>query len=46
LWYRTEFVKLRDADLWSGKEEVDRQEALWEEPKPRNFMERIWFWIA
>jgi amino acid transporter len=46
LWYRTEFVKLRDADLWSGKEEVDRQEALWEEPKPQNFMERIWFWIA
>jgi amino acid transporter len=46
LWYRTEFVKLRDADLWSGKEEVDRQEALWEEPKPRYFMERIWFWIA
>lgn len=46
LWYRTKFVKLQDVDLWSGKEEIDRQEALWEEPKPRNFLERVWFWIA
>ena len=46
LLYRTKFVNLRDVDLWSGKEEIDRQEALWEEPKPRNFLERIWFWIA
>lgn len=44
--YKTKFVSLQDMDLWSGKEEIDRQEALWEEPKPRNFLERIWFWIA
>ncbi|KAH8809306.1 AAT family amino acid transporter [Xylogone sp. PMI_703] len=44
--YKTKFVKLQDMDLWSGKEEIDRLEALWEEPKPRNFLERIWFWIA
>ncbi|KAJ5223242.1 Amino acid/polyamine transporter I [Penicillium chermesinum] len=43
---RTKLVKLEDFDLWSGKEEADRLEAVWEEPKPRNFLERIWFWIA
>ncbi|KAJ5706563.1 hypothetical protein N7488_006364 [Penicillium malachiteum] len=43
---KTEVVKLEDMDLWSGKEEADELESTWEEPKPRNFLERIWFWIA
>jgi amino acid transporter len=43
---KTKFVKVQDMDFWSGKEEIDQQEALWETPKPRNFLERIWFWIA
>ncbi|KAJ5908726.1 Amino acid/polyamine transporter I [Penicillium taxi] len=42
----TKFVKVDDMDLWSGKEEADRLEATWEEPRPHNFLERIWFWIA
>ncbi|OCT49658.1 putative proline-specific permease put4 [Cladophialophora carrionii] len=43
---RTSFVKLSDMDLWSGKAEVDRLEGTWPEVKARNFLERIWFWIA
>ncbi|KAI0896318.1 proline-specific permease [Annulohypoxylon nitens] len=43
---RTKLVKLSDMDLWSGKAEVDRLEDTWPEVKPRNFLERIWFWIA
>jgi yeast amino acid transporter len=43
---KTRFVKLSEMDLWSGKVEIDRQEPLWPERKPRNFLERIWFWIA
>ncbi|KAI1090786.1 proline-specific permease [Rostrohypoxylon terebratum] len=43
---RTKLVKLSDMDLWSGKAEVDRLEHTWPEVKPRNFWERIWFWIA
>ncbi|KAA8649460.1 uncharacterized protein ATNIH1004_002131 [Aspergillus tanneri] len=43
---RTRFVRLHEMDLWSGKDEADRLESLWEEPKPRNLLERIWFWIA
>ncbi|KAJ5833971.1 hypothetical protein N7474_002282 [Penicillium riverlandense] len=43
---KTKLVELDDLDLWSGKDEADRLESIWEEPKPRNFIERIWFWIA
>ncbi|CAL5871560.1 uncharacterized protein PFLUO_LOCUS5813 [Penicillium psychrofluorescens] len=35
---KTKLVKFDDFDLWSGKEEADRLESLWEEPKPRNFI--------
>lgn len=35
---RTKFVRIEDFDLWSGKEEADRLESVWEEPKPRNFL--------
>jgi len=32
----TKVVSTEDMDLWSGKEEADRLESTWEEPKPRN----------
>ncbi|KAI0117922.1 amino acid permease [Nemania sp. FL0031] len=43
---KTKMVPLAEMDLWSGKEEVDRLEGTWPEVKPRNFLERVWFWIA
>lgn len=43
---RTKFVKLEEMDIWSGKAEIDRLEPLWPVVKPRNWLERIWFWIA
>lgn len=43
---KTEFVKLSEMDLWSGKAEIDRLEPTWPVRKPRNWLERIWFWIA
>ncbi|KAK2799447.1 hypothetical protein FQN51_006934 [Onygenales sp. PD_10] len=43
---KTKFVRTDEMDFFSGKEEIDRQEPLWEVPKPRNFLERIWFWLA
>ncbi|KAI1824135.1 AAT family amino acid transporter [Xylaria intraflava] len=39
-------VPLAEMDLWSGKAEIDSLEGTWPEVKPRNFLERIWFWIA
>lgn len=41
---KTKLVELGDMDLWSGKTEIDRQ--VWPVRKPRNVVERVWFWIA
>jgi yeast amino acid transporter len=41
---RTKFVRASEADIWSGKHAVDSQ--VWPEEHPRNFLEKVWFWIA
>ncbi|TGJ87160.1 hypothetical protein E0Z10_g1613 [Xylaria hypoxylon] len=46
IFKKTKLVPLGEMDLWSGKAEVDRLEGTWPDVKPRNFLERIWFWIA
>ncbi|KAI0546916.1 AAT family amino acid transporter [Xylaria curta] len=46
IWKKTKLVPLGEMDLWSGKAEVDSLEGTWPEAKPRNLLERIWFWIA
>jgi yeast amino acid transporter len=43
---KTKFVRVQDMDLWSDKAEIDAQEAFWPVVKPRNWVERLWFWIA
>lgn len=43
---KTKFVRLSEMDIWSGKAEIDRLEPTWKVAKPRNWLERIWFWIA
>jgi amino acid transporter len=44
VWKRPRFVRSVEADIWSGKRAVDNQ--IWPEEIPRNFLEKIWFWIA
>jgi amino acid transporter len=41
---RTSFVDAAEADIWSGKAALDAER--WEDQVPRNFLEKIWFWIA
>jgi len=41
---RPKFIRAAEADIWSGKHAVDSQ--VWPEDIPRNFLEKIWFWIA
>jgi len=41
---REPFVKSSQADIWTGKAAVDAQ--IWPQAIPRNFLERIWYWIA
>ncbi|KZV98373.1 hypothetical protein EXIGLDRAFT_728107 [Exidia glandulosa HHB12029] len=43
---KTKFVKISEADIWSGKAEIDSLEPTWPVVKPRNWLERVWFWIA
>ncbi|KAI5778332.1 amino acid permease [Geopyxis carbonaria] len=37
---------VEEVDVFSGKEEADRLEELDEPPVARNFLEKVWFWIA
>jgi amino acid transporter len=39
-------VKLSEVDVFSGKDEIDQLCEDDEERAPRNWLEKIWFWIA
>ncbi|KAJ4305623.1 hypothetical protein N0V90_001154 [Kalmusia sp. IMI 367209] len=41
---RDSAVNPATADIWSGKAALDAE--VWPEQHPRNFLEKIWFWIA
>ncbi|KAL1899522.1 hypothetical protein Sste5346_002923 [Sporothrix stenoceras] len=43
---KTRWVKPEEADLHTGKAELDAEDAHWPELKPRNWIERFWFWLA
>lgn len=42
--YRSRWIPSTEADLFTGKAALDAVE--WPVRRPRNFLERIWFWIA
>lgn len=44
IMYRSHWVPSSQADLFTGKAALDAIE--WPERLPRNFIERVWFWIA
>ncbi|KAL3427118.1 amino acid permease [Phlyctema vagabunda] len=46
VYKRTPWIKSADADITSGKAVLDALESKWPEQIPRNFVEKIWFWIA
>jgi yeast amino acid transporter len=41
---RTEVIPVEKMDIYTGKEALDA--IVWPERKPRNVIERCWFWIA
>jgi len=43
---RTKWKTPLEADLQSGKAALDAEDAHWPEQKPRNAVERFWFWLA
>lgn len=47
MWFRTSWMKRLDTiDIFDGKEEADRLEAEDVPPKPKNLLQKVWFWIA
>ncbi|KAL8680225.1 MAG: hypothetical protein Q9186_003583 [Xanthomendoza sp. 1 TL-2023] len=43
---RTKFVKAHEADIYTGKAALDAADAHWPPRIARNWVERVWFWIA
>lgn len=46
IFKRTSWVPPSEADLHTGKAALDAADLNWPERKPRNMLERVWFWIA
>lgn len=41
---RPAFVKASQADIWTGKAAMDAER--WPEDIPKNFIQKVWYWIA
>ncbi|KAL8702835.1 MAG: hypothetical protein Q9201_004003 [Fulgogasparrea decipioides] len=46
IFKRTKWLSADEADITTGKAAMDAADAHWPERRPRNVIERIWFWIA
>ncbi|KAI1347064.1 amino-acid permease inda1 [Xylaria sp. FL0043] len=47
IWFRTPFaIKTEDVDVVTGKKEMDELAESDEEPIPRNWLQKAWFWLA
>jgi amino acid transporter len=44
IFKRTKFVKPAEADIWSGKAALDAE--IWPKIEPKNWIEKVWFFIA
>lgn len=40
------FAPPEEIDVVTGLEEIEKETREYVPPVPRNFLERIWFWIA
>lgn len=46
IFKRTKWVNSAEADIYTGKAAMDAADSQWPDQTPRNFLEKIWFWIA
>ena len=47
VWFKTPWMtSIEKIDVISGKAEMDRMAEMQVKPLPRNWFERVWFWIA
>ncbi|KAJ3562578.1 hypothetical protein NPX13_g8519 [Xylaria arbuscula] len=46
-WFRTPWaIKIEDIDVITGKKEMDELAESEEEPVPKNWAQKAWFWLA
>jgi amino acid transporter len=44
---RTPFaIKISEIDIMTGKKEMDELSASYTEPLPKNWLQKVWLWIA
>ena len=43
---RTKWINPAEADIFTGKAALDAADGKWPEQHPRNWVEKVWFWIA
>lgn len=47
LWFRTSWaIKISQIDVMSGKKEMDEECARDEDPIPKNWVQKAWYWVA
>lgn len=47
IWKRTPFcIKVSEVDVITGKKEMDEMEAMDQPPVPKNWLQKVWFWLA
>lgn len=46
IFKKTKFVKAHEADIHTGKAALDAADAHWPARVARNWVEKVWFWIA
>jgi yeast amino acid transporter len=46
IFKRTSWRIPAEMDIFTGKAEIDAEEASWVDPIPKNIFEKIWYWIA
>ncbi|KPI40602.1 putative proline-specific permease put4 [Cyphellophora attinorum] len=43
---RTKIHSLATMDLMGGRAEIDALEGTWDKPVPKNFAQKVWFWLV
>lgn len=46
IFKRTKWLSPLEADLHTGKDVMDAEDAHWPDLKPKNAFEKFWFWLA
>ncbi|KAL8786879.1 MAG: hypothetical protein Q9213_002510 [Squamulea squamosa] len=46
IFKRTRFVRAHEADVFTGKAALDAADARWPRRVARNWVQRVWFWVA